>query len=417
MSDLKYGRINLIKSNCGSGKSYFSIHTLAEQASDLSHVVYLTDSVAMRDKLSHEINCKRYEPSDKDILNGKLIHFDKGKIVVMTYAKMGLLLKYFPNTFDAVEIIICDEIHRIKDFIEMSRKDTKKHFPGVKDEEIDYWLSVSCGAYLASNYIERMAAGLSLTNDEKNVKQKLVVALSATPTKAYALFSNYINDIRLNAQTIAYETFHTIYYTNLGSALCNIPKGMKTICYVPFIRDILKSVELVQGRGLKAIGIWSINNKQHPMNEEQLKVREHILVQEELPEEYDFIFINSSYETAINIKGDVDCIIIHSTDKDTQVQVRYRYRGDLEVQYLLMDSNEVSSLKIPTDFLNTYLDKEKKKELCEFLNFRNNSGHKVGWPTTKKYLIEAGFEIKDCKPRINGKQVCCSIITYKEEEK
>jgi hypothetical protein len=41
---LKYGVINLISSNCGSGKTYFALSTLALKASDLSHVVYLTDS-------------------------------------------------------------------------------------------------------------------------------------------------------------------------------------------------------------------------------------------------------------------------------------------------------------------------------------------------------------------------------------
>ena len=149
--------------------------------------------------------------------------FEQGKIIVMTYAKMGLLLKHFPEAFNAVEIIICDEIHQIKNYIDWSRKETAKRFPGVTKEEIDYWISVSCGPYLASTYIERMAAGLSLGNkDEKILKQKLIVALSATPAKAYALFGQQINEIRINAQLVAYETLHTIYYTNLASVIRNL---------------------------------------------------------------------------------------------------------------------------------------------------------------------------------------------------
>lgn len=190
INDLKYGCINLIKSNCGSGKSYFSIHCLAQKASNLSHVVYLTDSAAMRDSLSKEPNCKIYDVSDKVIMNGEMLNFESGKIIVMTYAKMGLLLKYYPNAFNAIEIIICDELHRIADFIEMSRKETRRHFPGTTKKEIDYWVSVSCGAYLAATYLERMASGLSLDNEEKVVNQKLIVGLSATPTKAYTLFAN-----------------------------------------------------------------------------------------------------------------------------------------------------------------------------------------------------------------------------------
>ena len=417
IQDLKLGRINLINSNCGSGKSYFAINDLAKQAARLSNVVYLTDSTAMRDKLALEPTCKVYDPSDKAILSGELLNFEEDKIIVMTYAKMGLLLKFFPNSFDGVEIIICDEIHRIKDYIDWSRKDMAKKFPVANEKEIDYWVSVSCGAYLAATYIERMAAGISLaTPEEQAVKQKLVVALSATPAKAYALFTNSINEIRLNAQLVAYETFHTIYYTNLASVIRNLEQGTKAIFYVPFIKDIQKSVELARQMGFRAEGIWSLTNRKNEMNEEQKRIREFILEKEELPSNYDFIFINAAYETSINIRGDVNCMIIHTTDETSRTQARNRYRGDLETQYLLLDKKEKSFLKVPAEFLNIPLDKEKKKELSKFMGFRNGCGNKVAWPTTKKRLIEAGYEIKDIKPRINGKQTSCSIISFKEEE-
>jgi hypothetical protein len=150
-------------------------------------------------------------------------------------------------------------------------------------------------------------------------------------------------------------------------------------------------------------------------SEEQKRIREFILEKEELPPNYDFIFINAAYETSINIRGDVNCMIIHTTDETSRTQARNRYRGDLETQYLLLDKKEKSFLKVPAEFLNIPLDKEKKKELSDFMGFRNNTNHKVGWPTTKKRLIEAGYEIKDIKHRINGKQTSCSIISLKEE--
>lgn len=416
MSDLQFGRINLINSNCGSGKSYFAINELSKKASHLSNVVYLTDSVAMRDKLANNSNCKIYDPSDKDILNGRLISFEEDKIIVMTYAKMGLLLKYYPNTFDGVEIIICDEIHKIKDFIDWSRKDIKKKFPAADQKEIDYWITVSCGAYLAATYIERMAAGINLSdNNEQAVKQKLIVALSATPANAYVLFTQSISEIRINAQLVAYETLHTIYYTELASVIRNLESGIKAIFYVPRVSDIKKSIEIARQMGFRANGIWSLTNSAHPMDNEQKEIRKYILEKEELPPTYDFIFINAAYETSINIRGDVNCMIIHTTDKDKRTQARNRYRGDLETQYLLLDKKEKSSLRVPVEFLNKPLPKEKKDELCAFLNFRNSSGNKVGWPTTKKYLIEAGYEIEDVRASIDKKQRNCSIIRYKEE--
>lgn len=414
INDLKYNCINLIKTNCSSGKTYFSLNLLSQKAKNLSNVVYLTDSAAQRDSLSKEENCKIYNSSDKEIMNGDIIKFDKGKIIVMTYAKMGLLLKYFPKAFDAVEIIICDEIHRIYDFIEMSRKDARRHFPGTTPKEIDYWISVSCGAYLAATQLERMASGLSLDSDNKSVVPKLIVGLSATPTKAYTLFAQQINDIRINAQLVAYETLRTIYYTNLATVIANMEKGIKVIFYVPHISDIIKSIEFAKAKGFSANGIWSLNNNEYKMDKEQLRIRDYILEEHKLPEEYDFIFINAAYETSINIYGNINCMVIHTKDTDSRIQARNRYRGDLETQYLLADSGEKITLKVPVEYLNVPLNTEKKKELCSILGFRNKTGDLVGWTTTKKYLIEMGYEIKDCKPTINGKRVCCSMIIPKE---
>ena len=222
----------------------------------------------MRDSLSKEENCKVYDKSDRAILNGELINFEKGKIIVMTYAKMGLLLKHYPDSFDAVEIIICDEIHRLYDFIQMSKKEVKRRYPGVKDEERDYWVSVSCGAYLAYTHLEKLAMGLSPnTKEEKVISQKLIVGLSATPAKAFILLDKLINEIQINAQLVAYETLHTIYYTNLASVIRNMKKGTKALFYVPYVKEIIKSINLAKEMGFKANGIWSLNNE-NSMDEE-----------------------------------------------------------------------------------------------------------------------------------------------------
>lgn len=413
IKDLYKNKLNLIKTNCGSGKTYFALNDLAKTASSLSHVVYLTDTVAMRDALSKKDNCKIYEPSDRKILNGEKINFTENKIIVMTYQKMGMLLKYQPNLFDAVEIIICDEIHKIPEYIEIERRKNKKRFPCATKEEQDFWITCSCSCYLTATYIEQMASGIKI-NSIGDVEildcPKLVVGLSATPKRAIAFFSKIINEIRINAQTVAYETFKTIYYTDLASTIRNLDTAGQVLFYVPFIRDINKSVEISKQMGRKAIGIWSLSNEKYPMNEEQKRVREYILTNESLPPEYEHVYINQACETAINIRGDIQIMVIHSTDQDKRTQARNRFRGDLEVQYLLANQQERCSIKVPIEFLETYLDKEKKQQLCEYMNFRNDAGSKVGWTTTKRNLIAAGYKIEDKRPRINGKQTSCSII-------
>lgn len=416
IKDLQYNCINLIKTNCGSGKTTFSLNELADSASDLSHVVYLTDSAAMRDSLGTNSRCKIYDPSDKAILNGELTVFEDGKIIVMTYAKMGLLLKFFPNTFDAVEIIICDEIHRIYDFIEMSRTKNRKEHPLANEKEIDFMITVDCGAYLAYTSIERMAAGLSLTDEKEIVKKKLIVGLSATPANAYVLFSKQINEIKVNAQLVAYETLHTIYYTDLANVITNFEQGNKVLFYVPYIHDIKKSIKIATKLGFKANGIWSLSNTKNPMDKEQLRIREYILTQQKLPEEYDFIFINAAYETSISICDDIRYMVINSMDKDVRIQARNRIRGDLKVQYLLAgDDREKKLITVPIQYLNKKLTPEEKKELCKVLNFRNKCGNTVSWTTTKKKLTEMGYSIKDGRTTVKGERFYYSLITYNEE--
>lgn len=342
LNQLQRGKLNLISTNCGSGKSYFAINNLAGLATNYSNVVYLTDTTAMRDMLAKEPNCKVYDPLDRDILNGKIINFEKGKIIVMTYHKMGILLKYNPNLFDGVEILICDELHKVPEYIEIEKRKNKKLFRFATEEEQDFWLTCSCSCYFAANFIEQMASGIKINElgDIEAVENpKLVVGLSATPQKAFSLFANTINKIRINAQLVAYETFKTIYYTDLASTIRNL-EYKKVLFYVPFIKDIQSSVKLARGLGYKAEGIWSLNNEKYRMSEEQLRIREYILTNQELPPEYDFIFINQAYETAINIRGEIDCIVVHTTDPDKREQARNRYRGDLQCQILLANNEE-----------------------------------------------------------------------------
>lgn len=416
INDFKPNKINLINSNCGSGKSYFAIKDLPNLATNRSRVLYLTDSVAMKDFLGTQEECKIYNPTDDEILKGNIVYFNDSdnKIIVMTYAKMGLLLKRHPILFNNFEIIVCDEIHRIPQFIEWSKEKIKKMHPFITETEIASILTYECGAYLAADYIEKFAAGLDPTGKVLD-KPKLIVALSATPAKAYAMFGQAIEDIRLKAQTRAFETLNTIYYTDLATTIRQLDPNSKVLFYIPRITEMQKSVELARSLGARAIGIWSVNNINHPMSEEQIRVRDYIVTQQELPPEYDFIFINAAYETSINIYGEIKSVVLHTREEDAQIQGRNRVRGDIYTSYVLADNSTVLQVKLPIEYINVYLDKEKKQELCNFLNVTLPNGQIAGWTTTKRKLIEMGYKVKTCHPRIKGKQTSCDVITLQGE--
>lgn len=414
--DFRLGKINLIQSNCGSGKSYFAIKKLPLLASCRGKVVYLIDTIAMKEFLGLQEECKIYDPSDDEIIKGEIVNFsaDDDKIIVMTYAKMGLILKKKPDLFDNVEIIICDEIHQIPKFIEWSKQKVKKLHPIASEEEIASILTYDCGAYLAAQYLENFAAGLS-PDGRKVIKQKLIVGLSATPARAYAQFGQIIEDIKIKAQTRAYETLNTIYYTDLATVIREIGSNKKVLLYVPRITQMENGIKIARAMGVRAEGIWSVNNIEHKMSEEQIRIKDYLITNQQIPAEYDFLFINAAYETAINIYGNLDCVVLHTRDKDSQVQGRNRYRGDLDTQYVLADQDTIIEVKMPIEFLEVPLDKELKERICQYFKFTNKEGRIMGWTTCKKKLKEMGYEVKTIRPRVNGKQVSRDVISYGNE--
>ena len=84
-------------------------------------------------------------------------------------------------------------------------------------------------------------------------------------------------------------------------------------------------------------------------------------------------------------------MIVHTREKEAQVQVRGRYRKDLDTLYIL----DYEAISFPPDFLERKLFEEDKRELSHILGLRDKNSRLVGWNTVKKKLLEQGFTIKD----------------------
>ena len=188
-----------------------------------------------------------------------------------------------------------------------------------------------------------------------------------------------------------FETKAEYTYSNLEYLIDSMPKGKVGLVYVAHIRQMKRLVELTTAKGLRSIAIWSINNQDYPMTEEQLNARDYIVHQEILPPDYDIVIINASCETSINIRGKIDYVVIHSTEEEVRVQVRGRYRDDLEELYVY----DKESLEVPPDFLDIPLFKEDKDILCEILNQTDEYKRLVKWTKTKEKLLAEGYSITE----------------------
>lgn len=146
--------------------------------------------------------------------------------------------------------------------------------------------------------------------------------------------------------------------------------------------------------GFSPVCIWSINNPDHPMTAEQLEVRRSILEDWVIPSQYDLLIINSSSETSLKIKSPVDFVIVHSSNPDTQVQVRGRVNGDLQTLYLPTEG--VLTVTIPAEFLGKRLFRADKDALLKTLDLRNPANNRpYGWTTVKGILIDNDYAITE----------------------
>ena len=132
------------------------------------------------------------------------------------------------------------------------------------------------------------------------------------------------------------------------------------------------------------------------MSEAQLEVRRSVLEDWVIPPQYDLLIINSSSETSLKIKSPVDYVIVHSSNPDTQIQVRGRVNGDL--QTLFLPTEGVPTVTVPAEFLGKQLFRTDKDALLKALDLRNPANNRpYGWATVKGILIDNDYTITESR--------------------
>ena len=298
--------------------------------------------------------------SDNSPWFGEAIHGNK--IVVMTYAKFGVLAEKYPRLGYDFELILWDEIHSLPKFRSFQSKsgDNNTHVA-------------------AQRRLEEIV----------NNSQVLVIALSATPRRADEQLCCEIRHIKVDEDVRQLETAHTIPYTNKLRLLDELSPQDKGIVYIGRITGMIEFQKAAAAKGFRAVCIWSENNTTHPMTEEQRAARQHILSQEEIPPQYDMIIVNASSETGINIHGKVNYIVVHNHEPETRIQIRGRYRHDLDRLYLL----DYNSIQVPDEYMDCELSAEQREQLCQIISIRDPKGRIYKWNKVKTRLEAAGYSV------------------------
>ena len=232
-------------------------------------IVYLIDTINGKEQILQNYNARPLYHLWETELDG--INFDNDmfetdkRIVIITYAKFGVLLDRDPDFHKHFDYIICDELHSLIKFQYFSRQ------PNYHS--------------IAKRGLER-----AVRNDHTKV-----VALTATPTQVENEFDTpkYRLPIDDN-EIIHYETKRVFHYTNLKETLKAISPDKTGLLYAAHIKTMKQLEQTARESGFNPVCVWSISNADHEMNQEQLDVREQVLKHYTIPPEYNLLIINSS---------------------------------------------------------------------------------------------------------------------------
>ncbi|MGL4654718.1 MAG: DEAD/DEAH box helicase family protein [Sarcina sp.] len=397
-------KINNIIAPAGSGKTYYIFNTLLAGAKES---IYLCDTSNLNEAVTKDKDYfdKTMSLNDNHNKGKEGFELDKFNCKVMTYAKFYYEMDKID--FNNIDFIVCDEYHNL--FKYMDKFDTEEHQ--------NYKKVIEKIEFIAKNILTCKVVSFTATHDR--------IKRLDSDTELYQ--DETFNIINLSSRTDIkrlkenfVSAFNDISQINYWFARTNLFKyGKKCLIYTDRITTAKETEEYINSTftGLKAISLWSTNNKDNPMNEEQYRVRKSILESGLIPDEYNVLIINASYETGINILDDsIEIAIINNSSSDTIIQARSRIRKNIELLMFRVpraEKTDTPIITVPAEYLDRKLDTKEKKELIKLLDLRDVNKKLIGWMNFKKILLHNSYEVIEGKIKIKGKQIRTSSITDK----
>lgn len=400
----KFGKNNLILAPVGSGKSFFIEENLIPKDYD-GKVLYLTSNSALKDSLAPNDNELRKEFAKNNKSKGFFTTENKKRygsvpysVHIMTYHEFGKRI-YSPHqefTKD-IDLIFCDEIHSLPIFTQY----------GGSGELL-----------LALNWLFREHENKRIFYFTATRESISKLENRAPGYTGGTLIFDYLNhpDIR------KYQVKSTYYISNSFQLKVHLKAKFeyiknnyhKGLAFTRRIESQDRIKEIAESEGYTPITLWSINNEEKEMTDEQLKVREYILDTGNIPEPYNLLIINGSMQEGWNLFDEkVEFAILDTLDETERVQALGRVRKDIDFLLLKVEDDDprLNKIILKDKFVNTPLTTEEKSLLLKDINIKDTRGENIKWPTAKNIISESGYRIVDKVIRVNDKTKRVSIIT------
>lgn len=380
------GRLNMVVAATGQGKTTMATQELPQKLgiTNKTRILYLIDTNMGRDMLAR-----------KDIIQTTFPPEEDNKIIVMTYAKFGTLLKTYKIWSSMFDLIVADEFHNLYKYAQIDMARMVKANPDFSFETLSMMLSRESASYKAMEALKRWSQSSSL----------YVVAMTATPEAFIEKdkeLDELIQVIQSKEKLIAYEILARFTYTNAEEVLVeNAQDGEKRLIFTHTIKQANEFKQLVEDNTKrKALALWSNSNlNAPPLSVEQINAREYIIENESFPDDLDDLIFTEAFSTGWNLVDDrVTTTIVHSSNDTLIKQVCGRNRQDIKKLYLYDSEGSLNKKKenkkkekelekdwsIPSSFLNRELNTQERNKLIEEI------GYPKKWTSFKKWIESSG---------------------------
>ena len=369
------GRLNLIVAQTGQGKTTAAINTIPKQLGiEPQRCLILIDTTMGEEEKIALDECQMW---------GEKLN----KPYILNYQKFGAMVKRGELTAEMFDYICCDEIHNLIKYVRIDEANIWKRNPESAREVICLILSRESLSYTAIDTLLHWA----------ELKGIWWFGLTATADnlEKWARLKSYINEIQIQEQLIAYEVYQKYEYSDVHVLLRANPE-VKRLIFVPKIEQGEQFArEIQENTGRKVVCLWS-KRALKPMTNNQLDIVNHLQQNHEYPDDIDDIILTEAYATGWNLMDDnVQIVIVHSGNKDIQIQFPGRKRGDWQIQYnynsQLAENDKRLARKqqtreliaetkweIPQSYLGRKLTKEDKEQLIKEI------GYPKKWTSLKK---------------------------------
>ena len=400
----KFNSNNLIIAPVGSGKSTLIENNLMKNIKGTC--LMLVSNTHLKESLVSTNEEERKLKADRTFTTNKKAIYGEGdsERLVMTYAEFGKRLLDKDKYLNNIKHIYCDEIHSLPEYETYGKSWELIHaiqylFEKQEGKKIFYFTATDESLILLKDKYKMIMSEIKIFDyrDYPNIK------------KYTSLEIEKINHFRQIRNILIERNYKEDF----------LKYGYKGLIFTKLINTMKTLEEMLIEEGFTPLVLWSVNNKDNPMSEEQLKARDELMKTEKIPKPYNFLIINGAMREGWNLKDNkVQLAIMNTISETDQIQARGRIRSNI-AKLIIKDEKELNTdsreIEVKEKFLNRPLDKNDKEELCIDLNIVDNRGILVKWERVKKILINNDYVVDDKTITIKKKRTRISVVSIEDE--